>query len=134
MVDHRGDYAALNRHELPLTTPDCVNIDHRRVATFEPGDLTEYIRAAWDLTPDISIYIEAVHRLSDLGAVVTYAAHGTSREGFDAEWRGIDLLTVEGDLFNRCEVFDEADLDAALARFEELQPGRAAGKRGKPSG
>ena len=29
---------------------------------------------------------------------------------------------VEGDLFNRCEIFDEADLDAALARFEELHP------------
>ena len=25
-----GGYAALNRHELPPTTPDCVNIDHRR--------------------------------------------------------------------------------------------------------
>ena len=29
-------------------------------------------------------------------------------------------MTVEGDLVNRCEVFDEADLDAALARFDEL--------------
>ena len=34
----------------------------------------------------------------------------------------IDLLTFEGDMVNRCEIFDEADLDAALARFEELQP------------
>ena len=25
-----GAYAALNRHELPATTPDWVNIDHRR--------------------------------------------------------------------------------------------------------
>ncbi len=32
----------------------------------------------------------------------------------------INLLTVEGDLINRCELFDEADLDAALARFDEL--------------
>ena len=47
-------------------------------------------------------------------------AHGTSQEGFDAEWREIDLLTVEGDLINRCEIFDEADIDAALARFDEL--------------
>ena len=30
-------------------------------------------------------------------------AHGTSQEGFDAEWRDVDLLTVEGDLVNRCE-------------------------------
>ena len=29
-------YAALNRHELPPTTPDCVNIDHRRGAAFAP--------------------------------------------------------------------------------------------------
>ena len=28
--------------------------------------------------------------------------------------------TVDGDLINRCEIFDEADLDAALARFDEL--------------
>ena len=55
----------------PATTPDWVNIDHRRGTAFAPGDLIAYIRATWDLTPDISIYIEAVHRLSDLGAVVT---------------------------------------------------------------
>ncbi len=56
-----------------------------------------------------------MHRLTNLGAVLTHVAHGTSHEGFDAEWRGIDVLTVEGDLINRCEMFDEADLDAALA-------------------
>ena len=61
-----------------------------------------------------------MHRLSDLGAVVTEAAHGTSQEGFDAEWRVITVLTVDGDLINRCELFDEADIDAALARFDEL--------------
>ncbi len=31
-------------------------------------------------------------------------------------------MTADGDLFNRCEVFDEADLDAAIARFDELHP------------
>ena len=65
-----------------------------------------------------------MHRLTDLGAVVTHMANGTSQEGFDAEWREIDLLTVEGDLISRSEMFDEADLDAALARFDELsRPG-----------
>ena len=80
------------------------------------------------LTPNLTIHIEAVHRLSDLGAVVTHVAHGTSQEGFDAEWRMIDLLTVEGDLINRCEIFDEADLDAALARFDELSRPRRGWK------
>ena len=32
------------------------------------------------------------------------------------------FLMVDGDLISRCEIFDEADLDAALARFDELQP------------
>ncbi|MFZ1178861.1 MAG: regulator, partial [Mycobacterium sp.] len=114
-----GSYAALNRHELPLTAPDCVYIDHRRETAFGPGDLTEYIRAGWDLDQDINVYIEQVHRLNGLGVIITYAAHET-REGFDAEWRGIAVFTVEGDLVNRCEVFDHADLDTALARFEEL--------------
>ena len=113
-------YAALNRHELPATTPDWVNIDHRRGTAFAPGEMTAYIRTAWDVAPDLTIYIETVHRLSNLGAVFTHAAYGTSQEGFDAEWRMIEILTVEGDLINRCEMFDETDLDAALARFDEL--------------
>ena len=72
---------------------------------------------------DVSIYIaESVHRLSELGAVVTQTLNGTSKEGLDVEYRMIDIFTVEGDLLSRCEVFDEADLDAALARFDELHP------------
>ena len=49
-----------------------------------------------------------------------YAAQKTSREGFNAEWRGVALLTVDGDMVNRTEVFDEGDLHAAIARFDEL--------------
>jgi hypothetical protein len=61
-----------------------------------------------------------LHLLRHSGAVVTQVSYGTSHEGFDAEWRFINLLTFEGDLINRIELFDEADLDAALARFDEL--------------
>jgi hypothetical protein len=64
--------------------------------------------------------METVHRLSDLGAVVTHTARGISHEDFGAEWRMIDIFTVERDLISRCEMFDEADLDAALATFGEL--------------
>ena len=113
-------YAAFNRGELSATTPDCVNIDHRLRETIAPATRAPYIRAARDIAPDFSVYIEAVHRLSDLGAVVTHVTHGTSQEGFEAEWRMIQLVTVEGDLINRSEIFDEADIDAALARFDEL--------------
>jgi hypothetical protein len=111
---------AFNRHELPAA--DWVNLDHRQLAPVDASDLQAAMRTIWDLTPDLSTHIEAVHRLTSLGAAVTVTAHGTSLEGFDAEWRMIDLLTVEGDRVNRCEMFDETDLDAALARFEELRP------------
>ena len=66
------------------------------------------------------MYIEAVHRAERPRAVVTNAITGPRPAGFDADWRIIELLTTDGDLSKRCEIFDEADLDAALARFEEL--------------
>ena len=43
-------------------------------------------------------------------------------------------MTLKGDAINHCEMFDETDLDAALARFDELsREGTAVGKRGKPN-
>jgi hypothetical protein len=115
-----GAYAAVNRQELPRTTKDWVNVDRRRGTAFAPGDLAAYLGSVWDVTPDISIHIEAVHRLSGLGAVVTHTAKATSLEGFEAEWREITISTVEGDLISRSELYDETDLDAALTRFDEL--------------
>ena len=117
-----GMYASFNRHELPATTPDWVTVDHRPVATFEFRDASEFFRSTWDITPDVRIDAEAVHRLTSLGAVVTHVVHGTSEDGFDAEWRISSIVTVNGDLISGCELFDEADLDAALARFDELSP------------
>ena len=113
-------FAAVNSGELPDLTPDWVNIDHRRTISFAPGEMSAYIHATWELESDFDVYIEAVHRLSNLGAVVTQVASGTSQQGFEAEYRAINLSTVDGDLINRAEIFDEADLDAALARFDEL--------------
>nr|WP_067285619.1 BTAD domain-containing putative transcriptional regulator [Mycobacterium sp. 1164985.4] len=116
-----GAYAAVLRHELPSTAPDWVNLDHRRVTSFAPNELVPFLEATWDvLESDIQIYVEAVHRLTDIGAVVTRVIKGTSREGFTAEWREIGLSTVDGDSINRSELFDEADIGAALARFDEL--------------
>ena len=115
-----GCFAALSRHELPSTTPDLVDIDHRRGAAFAPGELLRYLRAGWEINEEVRPYVEAVHRLNNLGTVVTHAAQLTSREGFEAEWRTIDILTVDGDLIKRAELYDEVDLDAAIARFDEL--------------
>ncbi|MFI5508308.1 BTAD domain-containing putative transcriptional regulator [Mycobacterium sp. NPDC051804] len=112
--------AAFNRRELPATTPDCINIDHRRGTAFSPGELTAYVRATWDMSPEAHVNIESVQRLSGFGAVVTHAAHAVSQDGFAAEWRVVNLYGVTGDRISRCEIFDEDELDAALARFDEL--------------
>jgi hypothetical protein len=112
-------YTTLNSRQIPAATPDCINIDHRRGIAYE-GDVVPYLNATWDISPDITMRIEAVHRLTDLGAVVTWASFGTSQKGFSAEWQGVNILTVQGDLISHGEIFDEADLDAALARFDEL--------------
>ena len=66
-----GFYAALNRHEI-LATPDWVNVDHRRATTVASGDMAASIRATWDLAPNITRSVEAVHRLDKLGAVVAH--------------------------------------------------------------
>jgi SnoaL-like domain len=113
-------YASISGGELAATTPDWINIDHRRTTAFAAGEAIEYIRAAWDLTPKLNIYVEAVHRLNDLGAVVAHAAQGSSRDGFDAEWRATNLFTVDGDKISRTELFDQADIDVVIAQFEEL--------------
>ncbi|KUI03956.1 BTAD domain-containing putative transcriptional regulator [Mycobacterium sp. IS-3022] len=114
------NYAAFNRHVFPSAAPDWVTVDHRRGASFEPGDLAAYIRSAWDIVPDITVYIEAVHRLRDSGAVFTQVSKGTTQQGFDVEWRELCLVTVDGELVNRAELFDEGEIDSALARFGEL--------------
>ncbi|QPG68766.1 BTAD domain-containing putative transcriptional regulator [Mycolicibacterium mucogenicum] len=113
-------YDALNRHELPDTTVDMVSIDNRLIASFVPGGIKEYTVLAWEQVPDISFRIESVHLLTDSGTVITQVLRGTSRDGFEAEWREIHLMTLDGELFSRSEMFDETDLGAALARFTEL--------------
>ncbi len=115
-----GAYAALNRHELPATTPEWVNIDHRRVATIAAGDADRIHPCRVGPRPDSSIHIEAVHRLSNLGAVFHLGGAWDLARGLGSRVAGINILTVEGDLISRCEIFDEAEIDAALARFDEL--------------
>ncbi len=106
MVGHDGAFEAINRHEIPATTPDYVIVDHQlQHATIEASGLTEYLSASWDLTPDLRMYIEAVHQLNDVGAVITLAVHGISQEGFDADWRIVEVLTRDGDVGSRCEVY-----------------------------
>jgi hypothetical protein len=112
--------AGFLRGELPATTPNAVFVDRRSLVASEAVDLDTYLHTVWDLLPDVSVYIEAVHQLTGFGTVVTQTLKGTSQEGFDAEWRMINIYAVERDLISRCETFDEEDLRTALAHFDEL--------------
>ena len=52
-------FAALNRREIPPTTPDWVNIDHRRLASIAPGEMPRHTSAPRGTsTPDL----EHLHR------------------------------------------------------------------------
>lgn len=114
-------YAMFQRGELASTTEDWVSIDHRLLsAPLDAQSRAAYVHAVWDQTPNLTIRIEAVHRLTSLGAVVAHITRGTSQDGFEAEWHDVNLLTLDGELINRSERFNETDLDAALARFDEL--------------
>jgi hypothetical protein len=114
-----GAFSTLNTRQIPETTPGCVNIDHRRGIASE-ANIIAFADATWDVAPDLVMRIEAVHRLTDLGALVTWVTHGTAQTGFEAEWRALDILTVDGNLISHAEIFDETDLEAAFARFDEL--------------
>src|SRR6185437_5929988 len=112
---------------------DAVFVDHRRASAFGSTDLTTYIRAGWD--QHIKPYIEVVHRLSDFAVVCSYAAQGISDQGFDAEWQGVEFSTFEGDTFNRCEFFDEADLPKSIEKFDQLsRPARRLEKAASQAG
>lgn len=113
-------YGALNNHERPHWTTEFESIDHRKGVAIAPGELAAYVDAIWDDTPGVRVYIEAVHRLSDVGVLVTHVTTGTSHHEFEAEWRTVTLSVLDAERIARTELFDEADLDLALARFDEL--------------
>ena len=121
-----GAYATLNCRQIPAATANCVTVDRRGGGIAHEGNVDSYLNATWDVAPDVTMRIETVHRLTDLGAVVTFTSRGTSQNGFSAHWRGINVLAVEGDLISRGEIFDETDLGTALARFDELSRERTA--------
>ena len=61
-----------------------MDIDHRSLAAIGSGDLMAYLRAASEDAPRSSTYLQTVHRLTNLGAVIAHVTKATSREGFDA--------------------------------------------------
>ena len=104
----------------PSPAADYAIVDPPTTRTMR-GEPADNIRACLaELTPDLNMYVESVHRLSERAAVVTHAAHGTSQDGLRRPTGGCRRLDDRRRRGKRCELFDETDLDAALARFDEL--------------
>lgn len=84
------------------------------MTSFEPGDIKQYTRLAWNQMPDISFRIQAVHRLTDMRRCRPpgYVAHPRRFQAFGMA--RIHLMTIEDERLNRSEMFDETDLGLLL--------------------
>ena len=126
-------YAAFNRRELPATTPDWV--EHR-----PPASDSVRARRHGRIHP-CHVGRRAGHQVLHRGRASAERPRSGRHpsvgvdlaRGLRRRVAGDQPLHVEGDLFNRCELFDEADLDAALARFDELSRPRRGSKTRRPA-
>ena len=74
-------------------------MDHRHSRSSRRVIWTRYVAASHGTSHRTSPSASRLcYLLNDLGSVFALVAHGTSQAGFDAEWRMINSLTVDGDL------------------------------------
>ena len=106
--------------------------DHRRVHVRVGGRLTGVIAELWTWRQTLAICIETVHRSSPRRGDHPSARTGPTRDGFDAEWREIDLLMVEGDLITAWSLRRGRPRRRAREVRRASARSAAAGKRGKP--
>ncbi len=104
-------------------TPDCVFEDHRTLA-FRPRmegreAMIDFYRATMDLTPDARLWAHETLIEGRLG-LSKLSLTGTS-DGAEYELRAVTLAHLDADgLLSHIDVYDDADLERVLARFDEL--------------
>jgi hypothetical protein len=121
---------AFNAHDparyRAVLADDLVVEDRRRAGMGRIDDADAYVAslvALWDLAPVTRV--EAGWHWPAFeahGAITDVRRVGTLPEGGDFESEHLHLCTLAGDLVTRIELFEVDDLDAALARLEELRP------------
>ena len=108
-----------------------VFVDHRSLGIgrlAEAGQQGDYDRSTLvhlfqelvSVTPDARIRITEVLRITDGGVLCRYVLTGQTDGGVETEASAVMVSVHHAGLIVRHEAFDEADEDAALARFEEL--------------
>ena len=106
---------------------DWVSIDHRRGSPFAPGDLNAYDpRLVGSHAGPHYLHRDRASAERPRSGRHPYVAMATSQEGFDAEWRMVQLLTIDGDLITRAELFDE---DRPRRRAREIRRTQSSGAR-----
>jgi hypothetical protein len=102
--------------------PDAVVHDHRMLSLGElgPDEWVESLRVRVDLAPDVKPEWFRILAWNRHGRVSVARAFGMLRDGGPFENVFVVVALVEGDRLQRFEIFDVADADRALARFEEL--------------
>ncbi len=119
--------------ELPsLYTDDYVMVDRRSMAWEEirgPQAIADTCRSFLEQAPDLTSRCESIVP-DDGGEVVllrnTFTGHGVSAGGAQAgevELVFIEVGLIRDGLFALTELFDEADVEAARERYEELKSG-----------
>ena len=102
--------------------PDAVVHDHRMLSLGElgPEQWVESLRVQVDLAPDVKAEGFRILGWNRHGRVLVCRRFGTLRDGGPFENFFVTVELSDGDRIPRYEIFDVADADRALARFEEL--------------
>ncbi len=121
------DYVrAWNNHDLVQVRallPDFFD-DRRRtgVGRLAADAYTVSLRALFELSPDVRIEPLYEAAVAPHGLVVASRWFGTNTEGGDIETVYVAVSHVERERIAGIELFEIEELEAALARFEELRP------------
>ena len=101
---------------------DAVIRDRRALGilgTLDRDQWVESLRVLADLAPDLAAEVVRILTWNGLGRVQLARQFGT-RDGGPFENVFVTVILTDGDRIQRYEIFDVADADRALARFEEL--------------
>jgi ketosteroid isomerase-like protein len=122
-------YRSVTRHDWDAVrsclAADAVMWDRRALGilgTLGRDEWVESLRAAAELAPDMNVELVWTLAWNARGRVSLARMVGT-RDGGPFENTFVGVVLVDGDRIQRNELFDVADADRALARFEELCAG-----------
>jgi ketosteroid isomerase-like protein len=127
--------AAYGAHDLAgmrrCLADDCVLRDHRAVGLLEglsADAWIESVRVHAELAPDLDAEVFRIVAQSHFGRVDGNRIFGTATDGGPFESVFLRAVLTDGARIRHYEIFDVADVDRALARFDELSAASSAAR------